>query len=269
MWCYSSLQSVCALFKLPVAVSFIQTHLMQSPSTVTRPSHHANASRTLFQNPWTQTTNSTPPGTPLPKNYDSDSDTSSTPNSASASASPSSPVAFLGLPSLPTALRLPSISSIVSGSGAFAIPISIERVRALEPRPPHPPIKVVKPDWGRHSSSTTSLKATWLGHAVRAAFPLSVEVLAHFFFISPRVFSSSSRVVVPPTSRLVSCSILSSPTALARLPGLASSAVCLPPAPSRSCPSFNSWSTRITSVFFCLLRDDRPVSVYKSEISQL
>jgi hypothetical protein len=64
-------------------------------------------------------------------------------------------------------------------------------------------------------------------------------------------------------SPLASCSIPSSPTALARLPGLASSAVCLPPAPSRSCPSSNSWSTRITSVFFCLLRDDRPVSLYK------
>ena len=162
------------------------------------------------------------------------------------------------------------MASIVSikGRAARAIPISIERVRALAPRPPHPPIKVVKPDWGRGSLSGATLKATGLGHAVRAAFPLSVEVLAHFF-MSLRVFSSSSRVVLPPTSRLVSCSILSSPTALARLPGLASSAVCLPLAPSRSCPSSNSWSTRITSVFSCLLRDDRPVSVYKSKISQL
>lgn len=58
-----------------------------------------------------------------------------------------------------------------SGAAALAIPISIERVRALEPHPLDPPVKVVKPDWGRRLSSASSagasasLKATWLGHA--------------------------------------------------------------------------------------------------------
>ncbi|KAI9435417.1 Metallo-hydrolase/oxidoreductase [Lactarius indigo] len=147
-------------------------------STPTRPSHHASASRSLFQNPWAQTTvepnpNSTPPPPvplPLPENHESDSDTSSTPtDGAMASAPPSSPrpspVAFIGLLALP--FRLPSIASIVgtSGAAALALPISIERVRALEPRPPHPPIKVIKPDWGRGSSTAASLKATWLGHS--------------------------------------------------------------------------------------------------------
>jgi hypothetical protein len=134
--------------------------------STSRPSHHANASRSLFQNPWTQSPNSTPPTPPLPKDHDSDSDTGSTPANALALASPQSSVTFLGLSSLPTTLRLPRISSIVSGPGGLAIPISIKRVRLLEPRP-HPPVKVVKPDWGRRSSSTASasLKATWLGHA--------------------------------------------------------------------------------------------------------
>ncbi|KAI9461912.1 Metallo-hydrolase/oxidoreductase [Lactarius psammicola] len=159
---------------LPSKGSRVPFHLTLQ-STSMRPSHHANASRSLFQNPWTRTTvepnpNSTPPPPPLPENHDSDSDTtSSTSNSASASPSPSSPVAFLGLPALP--FRLPNISSIVSisGAAASAIPISIERVRGLGPRPPHPPVKVVKPDWGRRASAASAaaanLKATWLGHA--------------------------------------------------------------------------------------------------------
>ncbi|KAH9038435.1 Metallo-hydrolase/oxidoreductase [Lactarius hengduanensis] len=141
-------------------------------STPTRPSHHANASRSLFQNPWPGTTvdpnpNSTPP-LPPPENYDSDSDISPTPTDGAMAPVPSSspsPVTFFGLPALP--FRLQSIASMVGVSGAagLALPLSIERVRALEPRPPHPPIKVVKPDWGRRSSTAASLKATWLGHA--------------------------------------------------------------------------------------------------------
>ncbi|KAF8264739.1 beta-lactamase superfamily domain-containing protein [Lactarius quietus] len=132
-----------------------------------RPKHHANASRSLFQNPWNQTAvnpgTSSSPSSPV--NHDSDSDASSTPNGAlTSSESPSSPVAFLGLPSLPllAAWRLPSIAGI-SGS----VPISIERVRRLDPPPPHPPIKVVKPDWGQlsESSAAATLKATGLGHA--------------------------------------------------------------------------------------------------------
>ncbi|KAH8977571.1 Metallo-hydrolase/oxidoreductase [Lactarius akahatsu] len=116
-------------------------------STPTRPSHHANASRSLFQNPWPGMTvdpnpDSTlpPPPLPPPENHDSDSDTSPTPTDGTmAPASPS--------------------------TAGLALPISIERVRALDPRPPHPPIKVIKPDWGRRSSTAASLKATWLGHA--------------------------------------------------------------------------------------------------------
>ena len=57
---------------------------------------------------------------------------------------------------------------------SFQIP-TLERVRADEfASHPHPPVKVVKPDWGVRSTSTStstdsepSLKATWLGHAVR------------------------------------------------------------------------------------------------------
>jgi hypothetical protein len=142
---------------------------MQS-SPMRRKSHHANDSRSLFQNPWMQTTvepsqSSTPP---LPETHDSDSDANSTSDNALTPALPSSPVTFLGLPSLPfpTSLRFPSLMSI-SGSTARTIPISFERVRALECQPPHPPVKVVKPDWGQPSSASTSLKATWLGHAVR------------------------------------------------------------------------------------------------------
>ncbi|KAN0142001.1 hypothetical protein V8E53_000463 [Lactarius tabidus] len=51
-----------------------------------------------------------------------------------------------------------------SRSTARAIPISIERVRALECLPPHPLVKVVKPDWGRRSSTAASLETTCLGH---------------------------------------------------------------------------------------------------------
>jgi hypothetical protein len=141
---------------------------MQS-SPMRRKSHHANDSRSLFQNPWTQTTvePSQSPTPPLPEIHDSDSDANSTPDNILTPTLSSSPVTFLGLPSLPfpTSLRFPSL-----GSTARAIPISIERVRALECQPPHPPVKVVKPDWGRDSSASSSLKATWLGHAVCPVF---------------------------------------------------------------------------------------------------
>ncbi|KAH9968567.1 beta-lactamase superfamily domain-containing protein [Russula compacta] len=61
-------------------------------------------------------------------------------------------------PAFPANLHFPTFTGIPS--------IPIERVRASESHP-HSPIKVVKPDWG-YSTATSSepnLKATWLGHA--------------------------------------------------------------------------------------------------------
>ncbi|KAI0289145.1 beta-lactamase superfamily domain-containing protein [Russula brevipes] len=91
--------------------------------------HHANASRSRFQNPWMV--------------------------AESTAAPPSDPTTYW--PAFPT---FPSIS----------VPsISIERVRPSESHP-HPPVKVIKPDWGRRRSTASAasepnLKATWLGHA--------------------------------------------------------------------------------------------------------
>lgn len=175
----SKVTAACALSCLLRFVTF----MMQS-SPMRRKSHHANDSRSLFQNPWTQTTKepNSSSTAPVPESDDSDSDANSTPDNSLTPALPSSPVTFLGLPSLPfpSSLRFPSITSI---------PISIERVRALEAQPPHPPVKVVKPDWGLPSSVSTSLKATWLGHAVRPAFlcPWISNNSPHFQEFSRRV----------------------------------------------------------------------------------
>ena len=55
---------------------------------------------------------------------------------------------------------------------SFQVP-TLERVRASASTPhPHPPVKVVKPNWGVRltptlTDSEPSLKATWLGHVVR------------------------------------------------------------------------------------------------------
>ena len=70
---------------------------------------------------------------------------------------------------------------------SFQLP-TLERVRASAfASHPHPPVKVVKPDWGIRSTSTdseSSLKATWLGHAVRllastSSFTLTDTLLAY------------------------------------------------------------------------------------------
>ncbi|KAI9507310.1 Metallo-hydrolase/oxidoreductase [Russula earlei] len=92
-----------------------------------RPKHHANSSRSLFQNPWTVAESDAAP----PSDY--------------------WPVSL-------ASLRLPAFQGFPS--------ISIERVRASESHP-HPPIKVIRPDWGHPTalSSEPNLKATWLGHA--------------------------------------------------------------------------------------------------------
>jgi hypothetical protein len=119
---------------IPVGVNSIRW--MQS----TRPSHHANASRSLFQNPWTLADL-----TPSASNY---------------------------LPAYPTILNFSTLLAKL-----LTIPnIPLERVRNSGSHP-HPPIKVVKPDWGHSTraaaSSDPNLKATWLGHAVSSiAAPL-------------------------------------------------------------------------------------------------
>src|SRR5260221_14163009 len=100
----------------------------------TRPKHHVNSSRSLFQNPWMAAeSTAAPPGSSYP-----------TPRKSSNYVFPSS----FQLPTLER-VRAPAVSSN-----------------------PYPPVKVVKPDWGIRSTSTStdsepSLKATWLGHAVR------------------------------------------------------------------------------------------------------
>ena len=78
----------------------------------------------------------------------------------------------------------------------------------------HPPVKVVKPDWGNltsnPASSNPSLKATWLGHEVRHSSPLlaSRHYNTLFFFLLPRASLSSFRVLllVQSASHLASCS---------------------------------------------------------------
>ena len=122
---------------IPVGVNSIRW--MQS----TRPSHHANASRSLFQNPWTLADL-----TPSASNY------------------------LPAFPRIPTALNLSTLLTKL-----LTIPnLPLERVRNSGSHP-HPPIQVVKPDWGHSTraaaSSDPNLKATWLGHAVsRIAGPL-------------------------------------------------------------------------------------------------
>jgi hypothetical protein len=159
----------------------------------TRPTHHANASRSLFQNPWTLTDSI--PGT---STY---------------------------LPAFPNTLNLSTFLTIPN--------IPLERVRNSISHP-HPPVKVIKPDWGNSTSNSASsnpnLKATWLGHAVRRSSPFSVP--HHFntlFFLFPRVSSSSFRVLleVQSTSHLASCSIPSSQSAPVLLHGWAFDVACL------------------------------------------
>jgi hypothetical protein len=189
-------------------------------STPPSPEHHANASRSLFKNPWMVAESSAAP----PPNSTTTQGTSS----------------YWCLP-------FPSIS--------------IERVRTSDSHP-HPPVKVVKPDWGKTSAAAVSeqpnLKATWLGHAVRRGnLFLSPALLTYLFYF--RAFWLSFRVLSLPqarmTNHLASCLTLSSQTPPVRLLGLVFGAVCPLPAPLRSCQSFNSWYTLITSV--CCLRWER------------
>ena len=153
-----------------------------------RPPHHANLSRSLFQNPWmlADTTQSTSKSTYWPA------------FSASANFS--------------------TISTFLTNPG-----ISLVRVNKSEIHP-QPPIKLVKPDWG-HSNLTTApsepnLRATWLGHAVRRSRPATAQfvvarctTLTQRFFPS-RVSSSSFRVLqqVKMKNHLASCSTPSSRT---------------------------------------------------------
>lgn len=168
----------------------------------TRPKHHANSSRSLFQNPWmaAESTAAPPPGSSYP-----------TPRKSTLNSN--------YWPVFPSSFELPTL----------------ERVRASAfTSNPHPPVKVVKPDWGKRSTSTStasepSLKATWLGHAVR---PQVAPILAFTLMPcshTPRVTSSSSRVLRPAhkTNPLASCSTPSSQSALARLLGWESDAACL------------------------------------------
>ena len=138
-----------------------------------------------------------------------------------------------------------------------------------QPRPPHPPIKVVKPDWGGRSSSSASLKATWPGHAVLAAFfPVTLEPSPHLFPRRQGASLSSSRIVLPRTSHLTSCSIPSSLTALARLPGFGIQRRLPPHCKIAELPEFQFV---IYSCNRCVFLSDpgqppRPVSLYKKNI---
>ena len=134
-------------FHTVVFHSYHQTDRTQRYHTMqpTRPKHHANSSRSLFQNPWivAESTAAPPAGSshPTPRNSNY-------------------------WPLFPSGFQIPTL----------------ERVRASAlATHPHPPVKVVKPDWGIRSTSTStdsgpSLKATWLGHAVRhdAGYPIWV-----------------------------------------------------------------------------------------------
>ncbi|KAH9966158.1 beta-lactamase superfamily domain-containing protein, partial [Lactifluus volemus] len=91
------------------------------------PEHHANDTRTLFLNPWMVAES-----TDAPPSNSTQATTSSYRTSLSG-------------------FRLPSIS--------------LQRVRTSDTHP-HPPVKVVKPDWGHSANvSEPNVKATWLGHA--------------------------------------------------------------------------------------------------------
>jgi len=96
----------------------------------------------------------------------------------------------------------PAFSARLNLSTLLTNPIiSLERVRKYEIHP-HPPVKVVNPDWGRSTLTTAfsgpNLKATWLGLAVRRSStsrgspPLITQVF--LFSFVPSVSSSSFRV---------------------------------------------------------------------------
>ena len=145
----------------------------------TRPRHHANASRSLFQNPWmtAESTAAPPPHAPRP-----------TP--------PKSTANYWPARSLSSSLQLPTLQCVRASASH-----------------PHPPVKVVKPDWGVRCRSTTTsadpspssdseqpnLKATWLGHAVRPAPALSLSLsppLHCIYFSNQSFIVEFPRVVV-------------------------------------------------------------------------
>ena len=155
------------------------------------PPHHANFSRSLFQNPWML-----------------------------ADTSPSTSKSTYW-PAFSASVNLSTISTFLTNPG-----ISLVRVNKSEIHP-QPPVKVVKPDWGHLNStaapSEPNLRATWLGHAVRRSRPATAEpVVAQCFILTQRFFLtrvSSSSFREPQRAKmknhLESCSTPSSQTASA------------------------------------------------------
>ena len=108
---------------------------------MSRPPHHANATRMLFRNPW-KTPEEPDDNAIEPVEIDSD------PRSLTQKSS------WFG--SLTGGL--PSLSSLLSN-------IPLERARDLSSHGISP-TKVVKPDFDMPASRRKSVRATWLGHAV-------------------------------------------------------------------------------------------------------
>ncbi|EJD06169.1 Metallo-hydrolase/oxidoreductase [Fomitiporia mediterranea MF3/22] len=111
-----------------------------SIKVMSRPPHHANATRTLFQNPWK-----------TPEEPDD--------NAIEPVEIDSHPQSLTQEPSWFGSLTsgLPSVSSLLSN-------IPLERARDLSSHGISL-TKVVKPDFDKFSNSRKSVKATWLGHA--------------------------------------------------------------------------------------------------------
>jgi hypothetical protein len=181
----------------------------------TRPEHHANASRSLFQNPWMLA--------------DSTQSTSTS--------------YWPAFPDLSTFLSVPSISleRVPKSESSPHQPIKV-----VKPDWGH------STSTAASSCSETNLKATWLGHAVCHSRPphrSNGTTSNTCSFSYPRVSSSSSRVSLQAQmmSRPASCSTPSSQTAPALLRGWVFDVACLLPAPSRNYQNSNSWSTPIIS----------------------
>jgi hypothetical protein len=126
----------------------------------TRPAHHANASRSLFQNPWTLT--------------DSTPSTSTYWRAFLATLNPST---FLTIPNI-------SLERARNFESYPHIPVKV-----VKPGWGHSTFTAASPD--------PILKATWLGHAVCRGSPLVVPyLLILVLFVFPRVSSSSFRVLL-------------------------------------------------------------------------
>ena len=101
------------------------------------------------------------------------------------------PASFAGL-------NLSAISTFLTNPSISLVRVSKSDIH------PHPPIKVVKPDWG-HSSSTAAsseskIRATWLGHAVRHCRPPAVQPVVAHHFNTTSFFPQSFLVEFPRTS---------------------------------------------------------------------